>query len=297
MTLDAIKSFLSPATPTWTAGTAPHRDRTRALALVQSPTDTAQTAHATLKEEIRFLETRRSKPPLFVSYYTENTPYEDLANRLRASLDLFGLPHRIEPIESRGSWVANTGLKSEFIARAWRESEGPICWIDADAELLRAPQFVFDSPFDFAIVRRHGWYDISSLVYFGKSAAIGEMIENWSSLCNRHRNIWDQPLLTLAWYQACQKHPLASLWLNDGIFRFPRPKIRDWRDRLFYYPFDRKIRPFIDQKQASNALKKFVDTSKRSDDELGSDDVNEKFRLALSSGNFELPATIEAMFH
>lgn len=296
MKLDAIKSYVSPAAPDWTAEAAPHLNGKRGFSLVQDSANSTQTARATLKEEIAFLETERSAPPLFVSYYTENTPYEDLANRLRTSLDKFGLPHRIEAIASRGSWVANTGLKSEFIAKAWQESEGPICWVDADAEILRAPQFVFDSPFDFAIVRRKGWYDISSFVYFGKAPAVGEMIQNWSELCNVHRNIWDQPLLTLAWYEASQRHQLASLWLNDGIFRFPRPAIRDLRDRVFFYPFQRKIRPFVDQKQASNDLKKFVDTSKRKDNELGSDDVSEIFRNALCDGRFDLPATVEAMF-
>ncbi len=96
-------------------------------------------ATSSLETEIDLLETSRQNPPLFVSFYTEKTPYEALAEELRNSLDRFNLPHRIEPVPSRGSWVANTGLKAEAILRCWQESESPICWIDADAEILRVP--------------------------------------------------------------------------------------------------------------------------------------------------------------
>ncbi len=291
-----FNSYLAAATPNW-SGTAQHDSRdNRAFALLRDPNGEDATAHANLKSEISFLETPRGTPPLFVSYYTENTPYEALANRLRASLDRLNLPHRIEAVPSQGSWVANTGLKSAFIERCWAETDSPICWIDADAEILRTPHFVFDSPFDFGIVRRKGWYDISSFVYFGKAPVVGEMIQNWAQMCRDNTNIWDQALLTLAWYKTAQTGQISNLWMNDGIFRFPRPFVRDLRDRIFYYPYNTKIRPFVDQKQASNDLKAFVDTSKRKDNELGSDDICPTFQRALSTGSFELPATVDSMF-
>src|SRR5690606_11538646 len=55
-----------------------------------------------LKDEIALLDSARGEPPLFVSYYTKNTPYEALADQLRKSLDRFRLPHRIEAIDSLG---------------------------------------------------------------------------------------------------------------------------------------------------------------------------------------------------
>ena len=250
---------------------------------------------APLETEIEFLETPRKTPPLFVSYYTENTPYEALAVELRASLDRFGLPHRIEPVPSRGSWVANTGLKSETILRAWQESERPICWIDADAEVLRVPYVVFDNPFDISMVRRHGWYDISGFVYFGKSVAAERLITCWAQLCRENRDIWDQVLLTLAWYKVAGDAALSSLWFHDGIFRWPRSRIRDWRDRVLYYPFKRKIRPFVFQKQASRSLKKFVNDSKAKDSELGSDDMSVEFRDALQRYDFTFAARRETI--
>ena len=235
--------------------------------------------------------------PLFVSYYTPATPYEALADQLRRSLDRHGLEHRIEPITSLGSWVANTGLKASFIERAWQESDRPICWVDADAELLRAPQFLYGNPFDFALVRRHGWYFMSGLVYFGKNTVAGELVARWAMLCRQYPHVWDQVLLTLAWYQVAQRHPVNTMYLPDGIFRFPRPFLRDLRDRVFFYPTGRKMRPFFDQKQASRAHKRFIDASAKRADEKGSDDLSADFRQSLIDYDFERTFGIETLFN
>ena len=283
-----------PARGTWTkVGAAVQGGR--AIAHIRNPDGYDEIATGSLATEIAFLETPRETPPLFVSFYTENTPYEALATKLRDSLDRFGLPHRIESITSRGSWVANTGLKAETILRAWQESERPICWIDADAEILRVPYVVFGNPFDISMVRRHGWYDISSFVYFGKSTTAGRLVSYWAQLCRENRDIWDQVLLTLAWYKVAGDAALSSLWLHDGIFRMPRPRIRDWRDRVFYYPFHRKVRPFVSQKQASRSLKDFINDSEVRTGELGSDDMSGEFRETLRRHEFTFDARRETI--
>lgn len=255
-----------------------------------------QVACCTLREEIELLDSKRGAAPLFVSYFTKDTPYEALANQLRRSLDRLDLPHRIEPIDSLGSWVANTGLKSKFIAKIWNESARPICWVDADAEVLRTPSFVFGNPFDVAMVRRHGWYDLAGFVYLNKSEAAGRLVTEWSRLCEENPHVWDQVLLTLAWYRTACEGELSSLFLNDGIFRFPRPWIRDVRDSILYYQRKKKMRPFIDQKQASRHLKAFVDASKKNANELGSNDIGESFRKALSNFDFSCEMEVDNIF-
>lgn len=268
----------------------------RIIAHLRRPEAGDQVCDADLRSEIAMLEAPRGRPPLFVSYFTPDTPYEVLANDLRASLDHFGLPHRIEPIASRGSWVANTGIKARFVERVWAESDGPICWIDADAAVLRPPGFVAGNPFDIAFVRRRGWEDLSGFLYLNKSDAAGRIVAEWSRLCGLYPQAWDQTMLSLAWYTVAKDHEVASLWLNAGVFRFPRPAIRDLRDRLFYYPFRRKIRPFIDQKQASRALKAFVNASATPREELGSDELTEAFRRALTRYDFSFDARIDTIF-
>ena len=287
--ISRTKEFLSAAGIGWAkAGTRAQQGRT--IAHIRDPDRYDEIATGSLATEIEFLETPRKTPPLFVSCYTEDTPYEALAGELCRSLDRHGLPHRIDPVRSRGNWVANVNLKAETIMRAWNESSCPICWIDADAELLRLPYAVFDNPFDIAMVRRQGWSDLSFFVYFGKSDATGKLIEVWTSLCRDNPDVWDQVLLTLAWYRTARSTALTSLWLHDGIFRFPRPRIRDWRDRIFYYPYKRKVRPSVAQKQASRHLKAFVNVAKEETVEFGSHDINSGFREMLHQYDFTFDA-------
>ena len=179
--------------------------------------------------------------------------------------------------------------------KAWRDSEGPICWIDADTELLREPYVVFDNPFDIAMVRRNGWHDMSGFVYLGNSVATGTLIACWTNLCRDNPDTYDQVLLTLAWYRLAGNMPMSSLWLHEGIFRFPRPWIRDWRDRLIYYPPKRKVRPFLKQKQASRQLKAFVNASKENGREYSSDDISTGFRVALQEFDFTFDAHPETV--
>lgn len=269
--------------------------RGRIVAHLRRPGAADLACVAGLRDEIALYETPRGEPPLFVSYYTTDTPYEALAADLRASLDRHGLPHRIEPVPSRGSWVANTGLKARVVEAAWRGSDRPVCWIDADAAILRPPTFLMGNPFDFAIVRRKGWEDLSGLIYLNKTPAAERLLAEWVRLCADHPNVWDQVLLSLAWFRTARATAMVSQWLNGGAFRFPRPKVRDIRDRLLYYPFGRKIRPFIDQKQASRALKAYVGASARRPDELGSDDLTEGYRAALASYDFRYDADLGAV--
>lgn len=267
----------------------------RIIAHLRRPGAADLACAADLRGEIALYETPRGEPPLFVSYFTTDTPYEGLAADLRASLDRHGLPHRIEPVASRGSWVANTGLKARVIETAWRESGRPICWIDADAAILRPPAFLMGNPFDVAFVRRDGWEDISYLIYLNATPAVGRLLAEWVRLCDDHPHVWDQVLFSLAWFRTARDADLASQWLNSGISRTPRPKIRDLRDRLFYYPLGRKIRPFIDQKQASRQLKAYVNASARRKDEIGTDDLSAGYRAALAGYDFGFDPRLDAV--
>jgi hypothetical protein len=250
-----------------------------------------------LRQSIDLYEYREGISPLFVSYYTPGPPYEPLADQLRRSLDRLNLPHRIERLDSCGTWVANTGQKAAIVQSAWDASDGPVCWVDADAEVLRAPEFLFANPFDIACVRRNGWYDISSFVYFAKTPAAGAVIRRWVALCADNPTIWDQVLLSLAWYQTAANTDMAALWLHDGMFRFPRPWIRDLRDRLINAPLRRKMRPFIDQKQASRIAIPQYSTGKSGGEERGSDDIGQAFRTALVNSEFDFVATIDSIFN
>lgn len=271
------------------------RNQERTIAHLRRPGGVDLACTAELQKEIALYETPQGEAPLFVSYYTTGTPYEELAADLRASLSQHGLPHRIEPVASRGSWVANTGLKARVLETAWRETGRPICWIDADAAIRRPPTFLMGNPFDLAFARRDGWEDISFFIYFNATEPVGKLLAEWVRLCEKYPHVWDQVLFSMAWFRTAKQMPMSTQWLNRGIFRFPRPQIRDLRDRIFYYPFNRKIRPFVDQKQASRNLKAYVNASARPTDELGSDDLTPAYRAALAACDFSFDPRLDAV--
>jgi hypothetical protein len=53
---------------------------------------------------------------------------------------------------SHNSWVLNCAQKAKFIQKVYNDHpELPICWIDADGELIRKPFFFKNFNYDFAI--------------------------------------------------------------------------------------------------------------------------------------------------
>lgn len=289
-----LDQFFRGARVTLQPSTSPVPVQHRIIGHLRNLNGTDTILVANRRAEYSFLNALRTVPPLFISYYTTDPIYESHAKNLRRSLDRFALPHRIEPRQSLGSWVANTGLKSKFIYEKWIEHDGPICWLDADSEVERVPSALLDNPFDLSIVRRAGWYDMSGLVFFNKTPAAELVLKNWVALCERNPNIWDQALLSLAWHQANRSTEVSSFWLNDAIFQFPKSVIRSARDHLIFYPLGVKLRPYIRQKQASRFVKARQHSNKGT--EIGSENITEGFRSALLSFNFDSAYVEESAF-
>lgn len=79
---------------------------------------------------------------IVVSFYTENTPYEEEAKILIESLNQFNLDYDIQPIKTLGGWQANTIYKATFIRQMIeKHSSRPIVWMDVDAVVQRKPFF------------------------------------------------------------------------------------------------------------------------------------------------------------
>jgi len=77
--------------------------------------------------------------PLFVSFYTKGTGYENEAKKLIASLRAFGIRHEVDEIDSRGSWINNVRYKVDFILNKLITHKRDIVWVDADAIINRRP--------------------------------------------------------------------------------------------------------------------------------------------------------------
>ena len=84
---------------------------------------------------------------IFISYYTKNTPYESVINEyLLPGLKKFNLQYDIQGVQDMGSWAHNTGYKSKFILEMLLKHKQDVCFIDADGEILKYPELLFNIP-------------------------------------------------------------------------------------------------------------------------------------------------------
>jgi hypothetical protein len=79
---------------------------------------------------------------LVIAYYTENTSYQTLAEKLKKSLQDFGLPHYLEPIKDQGSWEKNTHYKAYFIKKCLNDRNLDLLYVDVDAAFKNYPSLI-----------------------------------------------------------------------------------------------------------------------------------------------------------
>lgn len=134
-----------------------------------------------------------------VSFYTPDELYIKHAENLIKSLDQFQIPHTIECCNVLDSWEQVCASKSEFIYNQWRASELPIVWIDADATVEAKPTLFEDLDADFAIHKWNGWQFATGTIYFSKSPATEQLLQQWVLRCKADPHTWDQIHLQSAW--------------------------------------------------------------------------------------------------
>jgi hypothetical protein len=89
---------------------------------------------------------------IFISYYTKNTPYEEVMNtHLLPSLEKFQLTYHIEAVEDMGGWQANTGYKCRFIKKMLEKYQQPVIFLDCDAVIEQPPNLFEELPKDVDI--------------------------------------------------------------------------------------------------------------------------------------------------
>ena len=139
--------------------------------------------------------------PLFISFFTPQGNYPNLADKLKSSLVKFDLDHEIAERAEFSSWGEGVSFKPKYILDRLLTHRRPIVWLDVDTEVRKCPDLLFGEH-DFAI---YNWradlnhhlagripYDpdtrsvtISGGVQkYGYSAAAIEILVRWISLIN-----------------------------------------------------------------------------------------------------------------
>jgi len=127
--------------------------------------------------------------PIFISYYTKNTGYENEYKKLENSLIKFKLNYEIVAIDSKGSWFDNCFYRTEFIKNMLNKHKRPVIWVDCDAIIQQYPELLFNlKDIDFAChlrLRKNGGTELlGGTMFFNNSKASIDLLDKWKELVN-----------------------------------------------------------------------------------------------------------------
>ncbi len=146
--------------------------------------------------------------PLIVSFFTQNTPYEEEVKNLVRSCHEFGLESCVEGVDSFGSWELNCAFKPFFLCQKLQELKRPLFWVDADGVFLEKPTLLPLFSCDFAtriheeLPLSHPSKVISSTIYINNTQSALEILRRWAQESmrqlmqdDRKEEFWDQTAL------------------------------------------------------------------------------------------------------
>lgn len=146
-----------------------------------------------------------------ISYYTEHTPYEQVAKDfIIPSCKKWNLDCDIQGIEDKGSWSANTAMKSSFIKEMLLKYKEPVTFLDADAKIVQFPYLLFQiKPYVDLAFHHFNWYGhwrndwnnnskielLSGTMYWNYNKKILQLLDKWICKVNENIHKWEQKVL------------------------------------------------------------------------------------------------------
>lgn len=133
--------------------------------------------------------------PLYVLFYTVNTPYADEAAECVKTLKQFGLDYHIYPVHSEGSWEKNTQIKARIVQQALSSTDRPIVYIDADARIKSYPVLLDQIECDIAFHYFRGAELLSGTLFLGNTPRCVQLVDDWVIANKKFPGEWDQKVL------------------------------------------------------------------------------------------------------
>jgi len=129
-----------------------------------------------------------------ISFYTVNTPYEKIVQRLITSAAKNNVDLQLYPIESEKDWVKNCSKKSGILLKAMESfPDYDIAYTDADSIIMKYPA-IFDTLHGWDIAyyyMEHRKEILSGTLYFTNSVKSRDLVKRWDML-NQGNAAWDQ---------------------------------------------------------------------------------------------------------
>lgn len=125
---------------------------------------------------------------VFVSFYTRNWLYPQMAKRLASVLDGMEVAHDIRCMQAGRDWLANTRIKARFI-RQMLELYPRIVWIDVDSDIHQVPRMLLNFDEDL-LLRPHStvpgraWH--VSVMGWRSVAQVKALCDAWVDHGERH---------------------------------------------------------------------------------------------------------------
>jgi hypothetical protein len=124
---------------------------------------------------------------MVVGYYTVNTPYEEEARNLLASLNKLGITHDISGVKTLGNWQANTRFKAGFMLDMLiKHPNHRLLYVDCDAVVHSMPNLFKNYNCDIAV----RWQDfrwrknecLSGTIYMENNERTKRICELWRDI-------------------------------------------------------------------------------------------------------------------
>lgn len=140
--------------------------------------------------------------PTIISYYTENTPYEEEVKGLIESCKKLNLPTSIDSIPHFGSWEKNCCFKPKYILKKLLDLQSPVLWVDADAMIYQKPTLFESLDADVAVhivesvPNNHPSKVTSGTLFFNHTPEAVQVLQEWDNetekLLRNDPKLWDQ---------------------------------------------------------------------------------------------------------
>lgn len=138
------------------------------------------------------------RDPYFFAYATAGSPYVAEAEKLRDSMQAFGLALHLRIVAGRGSWQANTLMKATVVRDVLAAHPDERCvYLDVDAVMLDRPALLWTLEANIAAVKFGGKEFLSGVVLFQGEPA-RQVVNRWITLCDVDNGDTDQRLLERA---------------------------------------------------------------------------------------------------
>ena len=190
---------------------------------------------------------------IFTSFYTTDTPYEEVIKNLIKSFNKFNIKYLIKEYQNKGSWLKNLRYKTQCILEVMQETKLNVIYTDADSIIKQYPILFehFPKNTDWAAYVRK-----ERVTTFFKT---GELLTGTMFFANNNNvikflKLWDKATKNTS--DKTEQHILQQMF-NDNVHK--KLKFRELPEN-YCHIFDHisSQSPVIEHYQYSRKYRKFI---------------------------------------